>query len=34
VGVNQRVRAALGVTRVEQFFKFHESLDDARATRA
>jgi len=33
VGVNQRVRAALGVTRVEQFFKFHDSLEDARAAK-
>ena len=32
VGVNQRVRAALGVTRVEQFFKFYDKVDDARAT--
>jgi anti-sigma B factor antagonist len=30
VGVNQRVRAALGVTRVEQFFKFHDSIEEAR----
>ena len=34
VGVNQRVRAALGVTRVEQFFKFYNSLEEARATKA
>ena len=33
VGVNQRVRAALGVTRVEQFFKFYDSVEDARAAK-
>ena len=33
VGVNQRVRAALGVTRVEQFFKFYDSQEEAQATR-
>jgi anti-sigma B factor antagonist len=29
VGVNQRVRDALGVTRVEQFFRFYEDQQSA-----
>ena len=31
VGVNDRVRTALQVTRVEQFFKFYDTLDAAAA---
>jgi len=29
VAVNERVRNALGVTRVEQFFRFFNSIPDA-----
>ena len=31
VGVSERVRGALGVTRVEQFFRFYDSVDAASA---
>jgi anti-sigma B factor antagonist len=34
VGVSDRVRGALGVTRVEQFFRFYDSVDAAEAASA
>ena len=34
VGVNDRVRTALGIAHIDQFFRFFDNLGDAQANRA